>query len=195
MKTLLALGCSHTAGVGVAADQCYVNILAQQLGLRLENLAVPGGNHSQVQQNLCRYIKQHSADLIIAQWPHPYRMSVWHNNKMSLENINAASDVFHCMLRAGTENFIEPWINSIVVTNLLCQAKSIPVINILLETQDQYIHQRLAEFDIVLHQDDKLPGKTWFFDSAAQDGLHHSAACHARWAQRILEILNEPTSR
>lgn len=195
MKHVLALGCSHTAGVGINADQCYAKLVADCLGLELINLAQPGGNHQLLQASLTQHLQIQRPQQIILQWPNPFRITVWLNSQCRLENIHNSSDIFQAMMRAGERNFLEPWTQTIVVCNQLCRAWQIPVVNILLETVDQYIHRQLGKFDIVLHQDDKLPGRTWFFDSAASDGIHHSAQCHAKWAQRILEILNENTTR
>ena len=189
MNHLLALGCSHTAGVGVEADQCYANLVSQALGLTLVNHAVPGGNHITVQKNLVEHLQQHRPSQIIAQWPNIYRTTVWQQGRPCLLNSNIANNIYNQLLQAGPENFVEPWIQTIVVCNMLCKALEIPMLNILLEHADQYIHNELSRFDVVLHQDQKLPGQSWIFDSAGNDGLHHSAKCHALWAQRILTII------
>jgi hypothetical protein len=49
--------------------------------------------------------------------------------------------------------------------------------------------------NIRLHWDQKIPGKTWLFDSAASDNLHHSAVCHKQWAERLYGIFNENTTQ
>jgi hypothetical protein len=53
----------------------------------------------------------------------------------------------------------------------------------------------LAAENIILHVDQKLPAQTWLMDSAASDKLHHSAQCHKQWAERIMELLNDYTTR
>src|SRR5210317_1609952 len=42
-QSLVALGCSHTFGVGLSDNQVYCRLLADKLGCRLFNLGVPGG--------------------------------------------------------------------------------------------------------------------------------------------------------
>lgn len=195
MSHLLALGCSHTAGIGVKSSEIYVTLVAQHLNLQLINLAVPTGNHFEAQRNLIQHLYYSTPKLIIAQWPTPYRITSWKNNKKTLETATNPSNIFSAMLQSGQQNFLEPWLQTIITCNMLAKFRGIDVVNILLETADQYIHQRLEQFDIVLHQDDKLPGRTWFFDSAGSDGMHHSAHCHQSWAQRTLEILNENTTQ
>ena len=54
--------------------------------------------------------------------------------------------------------------------------------------------ERLEAHKIKLHIDEKLPGKTWLFDSSASDKLHHSSACHQQWSERLIGILNEFTA-
>jgi hypothetical protein len=54
-----------------------------------------------------------------------------------------------------------------------------------------YYRARLIKENIVLHIDEKLPGLSWIFDSAASDGLHHSATCHVAWKNRLLGLLDE----
>lgn len=46
-----------------------------------------------------------------------------------------------------------------------------------------------------LHTDQKLPGLTWLFDSAATDQLHHSAYCYKQWADRLIGLIDEITTR
>jgi hypothetical protein len=38
--------------------------------------------------------------------------------------------------------------------------------------------------------DEKLPGKTWLFDNAANDNMHHSARCHRAWADRLVGLID-----
>jgi hypothetical protein len=189
MSQLLALGCSHTAGVGISAEDCYATVVAKKLNMNLVNLGLPGGNCHTVQQSLIDHLNEQTPDLIIAQWPNPFRLSSWSQQQQRLETVGHSGPIFQAMLLAGEENFLRPWVQTIVVSNMLCQAKSIRMLNILLESVDQSIHNRLAEFGIRLHQDDKQPGRTWYFDSAGSDGVHHSANCHRLWAERILDLL------
>jgi len=61
----------------------------------------------------------------------------------------------------------------------------------MLESIDQPFLDRLAQNNIKLHIDEKLPGRTWFFDSAADDKSHHSPWCHQKWSERLIEIIDE----
>lgn len=192
---ILALGCSHTAGVAIQAHEIYVNVLAQKLNMSLVNLAVPGGNHIELASRLVDHLQNNIPNIIVAQWPNPVRTTMWYGNKKTLENISSGSSLFRDLLQASVNNFYEPWMQTIILCNLLCKAKGLTIINILLETVDQCIHQRLEKFNVQLHQDDKQPGRTWFFDSAASDQSHHSARCHQLWAERLLEIINASSPR
>lgn len=193
--TAIALGCSHTAGVGIETHDCYVSVLGQLLNTHIKNLGVPGGNFSHVQHALVTALKSpQPPNLVIAQWPNPIRLTVWHDKRASYENLNNASPAFKQLLRTGEKNFYQPWLDAIVVCNLLCQQAHVPIINIMIEDIEPQYHAALACENIVLHVDRKLPGQTWLMDSAASDNLHHSAHCHQQWANRLLGLLNEYTA-
>lgn len=195
-STGLALGCSHTAGVALTPADCYVSVLSRLLDCAILNRAVPGGNATHVQNNLVQALKStQPIGFVIAQWPNPFRRTVWHGARSSNENINNASAAFQQLLHAGPENFMQPWIDTIIVCNLLCSTAKIPCINIMIEDVAPEYHAQLANEHIQLHVDRKLPGETWLMDSAASDKLHHSAQCHKQWAERIFGLLNEHTPR
>jgi hypothetical protein len=193
--TAIALGCSHTAGVGVDPDQCYVSMLSQLLGSPVLNLGVPGGNAGDVQNLLVEQLQNQSPEFVIAQWPNPLRLTMWHNQTAQRENIHNASVAFNHLLKQSAENFYQPWLRAIVTCDLLCRQAGIPVIHILLEDLAPRYMSMLNSHGICLHTDQKIPGATWLFDSAASDNLHHSAWCHAQWAERLIGLLNELTSR
>ena len=185
----VALGCSHTAGTGLTPNENYVSILSQDLGLEIVNLGVPSGNHSQVQINLVKHLQNHRPKFVILQWPNPFRITTWSENVSKKETAQNGGPIYSAMIKSGDRNFLEPWFQSIVVSNQICLEAKIPTVNMLLENVDQEWHDRLRQYNIVLHVDEKLPGKTWLFDSAASDGLHHSTHCHRQWAQRLKQLL------
>lgn len=192
--TAIALGCSHTAGVGVDPADRFTAVLGQLLNQPIKNLAVPGGNASDVQTNLIAELKTQRPNFVIAQWPNPVRLTVWHEAAAHRENTNTASPAFDQLLKQSVENFYQPWILAIVTCDLLCQQIAVPIIHIMLEQLDSQHNQQLIAQGITLHQDQKQPGKTWLFDSAASDRLHHSAACHKQWAERLHGLTNAYTT-
>jgi hypothetical protein len=161
----------------------------------VSNLGVPSGNHTHVLMNIVEALKsnQHPA-FVIAQWPNPIRRTVWTNGVKQLQNIHNAGAAFALLLKSGQENFYEDWLQSIIVGNLLCKLANVPVVNIMLEDVEDCYHARLANENIMLHTDQKLPGLTWLFDSAATDHVHHSAYCHRQWADRLIGLIDEYTS-
>lgn len=192
----LALGCSHTAGIGVDPADCYVSVLSTMLGQPIVNKGVSGGNAAHIQQHLVQALKPTlRPDFVIAQWPNPIRRTIWYGETSRNENISTASAPFQQLLRASERNFLQPWMDTIIVCNLLCRTASVPIINIMIEDVAPEYHARLANERIQLHVDRKLPGETWLMDSAASDNLHHSAQCHKQWAERIFGLLNEHTKR
>lgn len=189
--TAIALGCSHTAGTGINSADCYVSVLSKSLGCCITNLGVPGGNSGDLVQCLVQQLKITTPKFVIAQWPNPFRLTVWAGTIAHRENIQNASTAFRQLLQSSQDNFYQPWIQNIVVANMLCKLAQVPCLNIMIEDVDDRYHMALMAQNIVLHVDRKSPRETWLMDSAASDGLHHSARCHKQWAERIMELLHE----
>lgn len=190
MKYALALGCSHTAGIGVLAKDCYVNLLSQHYNIPIDNLSVPGGNCHHVETRLVQQLATKIPDLIIAQWPNPFRMTVWNQGKSRNETPQNAGPLFRLTLSHGEENFYQPWIQTIVTCNALCKFAGVPIVNIMIEDIAQQYHAMLNQYSITLHTDQKLPGLTWLMDNNATDKMHHSAYCHAQWAERLIVLID-----
>lgn len=196
MTYAMAAGCSHTAGVGNNPNDCYVKYLENHYQFSILNHGVPGGGCNDVLLNIVDAVQRTPApDFIIAQWPNVFRRTAWINGLKKLQNINSHDESFDILLKNDVRNFSEPWLQSVIVGNLLCKQAGIIIINIMLETPDSVYLNRLAAANIQLHIDEKLPGRTWFFDSAADDKQHHSPWCHQRWAERLIGIIDEHTTR
>jgi len=196
MTYAIATGCSHTAGTGLEPSHCYVSLLQQHYEFLISNRGVPGGGATDVLIKIVDSIKAiDKPKFIVAQWPNPFRKHLWIDNKLNLQNINCCDESFRLLIKYSEANFYEPWIQSIVTANLLCQLAQVPLINIMLENIEQTWHARLQQENIHLHADEKLPGKTWLFDNRANDKIHHSVACHQQWAKRLIGIIDEHTSR
>jgi hypothetical protein len=191
--TALALGCSHTFGVGVDSSECYVSLLEKYYNTSIINTARPGGNAQQCLQQLVEHLRVSSPEFVIAQWPNPFRRTTWFGNRGLDENIHKASAVFNSLLAASSKNFMEPWLQCIYTADTLCKLSRTKVIHILFEDLEPEYTELIKKHNVVLHQDLKLPGQTWLFDSAGSDNLHHSATCHAQWAERLTGLLNETT--
>jgi hypothetical protein len=196
MTYAIAAGCSHTAGVGIELHNCYASYVSRHYNIPVLNLGVPAGNHAHVLMNIVETLKdEHRPAFVIAQWPNPIRRTVWTNGVDQLQNIHNAGPAFTLLLKSGEENFYEDWLQSIIVSNLLCKLAEVPIVNIMLEDIEDRYHVQLDNKHIKLHTDQKLPGLTWLFDSAATDQLHHSAYCHKQWADRLIGLIDEITTR
>ena len=190
----LALGCSHTAGVGVSATECYVSLLSTQCDCEIINTAVAGGNAENCLKQLVAQLRVRIPDFVIAQWPTPIRRTHWIGNKLQFENIQNGSAIFRSLLNAGIDNFTQPWLQCIITADTLCKLAGIKIVHIMLEDLDPEYVDVLNNNNITLHRDLKKPGQTWLFDSAGSDNLHHSPRCHAQWAERLIGLLNEHTT-
>ena len=188
---MLVAGCSHTAGVGIDINFGWAAVLSQQLDLDLVNLARSSACARYVADTLIDYLAQAKIlpRLVVVQWPNPYRSMKMINQHPRFYNVNAMDADFAQRLRLCPESFVSEWQQAVIDFNRRCQP---PLINICLESMDSDVAgpaQHLMDQGIKIHLDEKLPGLTWHFDSAATDGLHHSEQCHQKWADRILTLL------
>lgn len=195
MKHIISLGCSHTAGVGLDYNDCYVSVLERHYNLTINNLAIPGSNSAEAEKVLVKYLQTNQPDLVIAQWPNPFRRMHWYQEQQHNENINSCGATFKHLLKDSEKNFYRPWLQNIINATTMCRFAGVRIINILLENVDVRYHNELAQYQVKLHVDNKIPGETWLFDSAANDSMHHSAACHAQWANRLIGIIDEYPTR
>ena len=193
--TALAVGCSHTAGIGVEPTECYVQLLSTHYNIPIHNRAVPGGNADHCVWALTEVLENSQPEFVIAQWPNPIRRTVWHDQKATNENVNNASVAFRSLLAAGEKNFVLPWLQNIKTADTLCKLAGVPVVHILLEDLKAEYVDILHSQNITLHRDLKQPGQTWLFDSQGSDNLHHSARYHAAWTQRLIGLIDELTTR
>lgn len=192
-RYILACGCSHTAGVGLNAGEIYVDQLARDLGIMLFNTAKGGCCSKWVGHQLQTWLDSHydSPWLIIAQWPNPFRSwEIDEQGRDRFSNVNCQSPKFAQRLRNDPDSFWQEWMQAIELFNQGCDTT---VVNICLESKDfvASMADQLYKKNIVLHLDEKKPGTSWIFDSAAQDSIHHSAVCHRLWADRLHRIINE----
>ncbi len=195
MTYAMITGCSHTAGQGIGKEDCYVSRLEKHLGFAVINHGVSGGGCLDVLNKIVQVLQTVKLPkFIVAQWPNVFRKPCWINGRRQLQNINACEQSFKILLQHGEENFYEPWMQSIVVANLLCKLAEVPLINISFDQVDQEHVDKLRQQQIQLHIDEKQPGRTWLFDNGAQDNLHHSAQCHQQWTQRLIGIIDEHTT-
>ena len=188
---LLVSGCSHTYGVGIDSNHSWSNVLSQHLELDLVNLSKPGACAQYVCDTLKNWLDQNKTQpkLVIAQWPNPYRTMKIINHQTVFYTRNSMDEDFRQRLKHCPESFLREWQQSVESFNQYCKS---PLINVCFESFDSDIAAPVTELlqkDISVYIDEKTPGHTWFFDSAALDKLHHSEWCHQKWADRILTIV------
>lgn len=184
-------GCSLTEGHGLHLHQTWAKQLETQTNLKVFNLAKGGSCADFVSQILQNWVGSYKPNLIIAQWPNPYRTLGWNNGQAHF-NINSNHDkIYQTKIMYGIENFYQPWCSNIISLNHFCKFKSVPIVNICFETYDilSPALDILEQFEIDLHYDKKEEGQTWHFDSNALDGMHHSEWCNSKWTDRILTII------
>jgi hypothetical protein len=194
-RHFVTTGCSHTGAIGLDISQGYTAILAHELSMPGINLSRPGGNHQLCVHNITRWLRYSRPDFVIAQWPHPMRKLIWRNGSAAVLNVHADQDpLFDTMLRYGDENFYCEWIQSIITITALCETANIPCVHWSLDVIDPVYHGILRNNNIVLHNNDE-DSSIWSRDHKAKDQKHHSAKCHAQWAQKLKGLLNEHTTQ
>ena len=187
-------GCSHSTGVGIDVGQRYSSVLEQHIGVPARNISVPGGCATVVSVYLSRWLSTIGRPrFAVAQWPHVMRWPAWYSDSMYIENANDHQTVFPNLLRAGEANFWAEWMRSVLTTNILYQTAGVPLINIYLDELPRDYRDLMLTNNIRVY--DNVDNAVWNLDSSAADNMHHSAACHSQWASKILEIINETTTR
>ena len=204
-ESFMVMGCSHTVGVGVNKEDSYPMQLSKHYGIPVYNLAISNGNIDVCRLNFYKLIesqifgKFNFPKFLVMQWPNPIRKIIWkskqHELVGSLENINNGSTEFQQLIPIHEMQFYFDWMMAIRDINATCKALKLPVINIYLNQLNSQYRTILYERDITIHWDEKLPGKTWLFDSAASDNIHHSAWCHNQWTKRLIPLIDEATTR
>lgn len=192
----VVVGCSHSTGVGNARQDCYVSMLEEHYNIPAYNLAVGNGNSCINLLNLLAIGRFNlRPKFVVAQWPNPVRKIIWDHEHGHLMNINNGNETFHRLLKDSIMNYYLDWSIDVLSSSSMMGYRGIPMVNIFLEhpTEDfiNVIHSHIEK----IHIDEKIPGRTWLFDNAAGDGMHHSPGCHRQWANRLIPLIDEATSR
>lgn len=188
---MLVAGCSHTAGVGIDTNHSWASVLSRQLDLDLVNLARASACARYVADVLIDYLANAPVppELVVVQWPNPYRSMKFINQQPHFYNVNAMDEDFANRLKHCPASFIIEWQQAVLDLNRRCRPR---LINLCLESIDSDVAgpaQSLLDQGIRIHLDERLPGLTWHFDSSARDGQHHSEQCHQKWADRLLTLV------
>ena len=81
--SLIALGCSHTFGVGNRENEIWPTILSDRLKLKLYNLGVPGGAMSSCFRVLEQWIARIKPKMVVILEPHPSRREFTNNGEIT----------------------------------------------------------------------------------------------------------------
>jgi len=105
---MLVAGCSHTAGVGIDINFSWANVLSRQLKLDLTNLARGSACARYVADVLVDYLAEAPTqpDLVVVQWPNPYRSMKLIDHEPRFYNVNAMDEDFAQRLRLCPKSFI-----------------------------------------------------------------------------------------
>lgn len=190
---VLCCGCSLTEGHGLHYEQTWPYKFSENLNINLVNLAKGGSNSDFVAQNVYNWLKSdyRKPKLIVLQWPNPYRILSWNDNKFEFVMNSSNHNLQNFLVKHHDFNFWHNWSRNILWINNIID---IPVINFVLEDINfipNEIKNILEEHNIRMHYDEKLPEKSWHFDSNALDNSHHSDWCTSNWTNRLLTIYTD----
>jgi hypothetical protein len=180
----VALGCSHTAGLGVHLEDTYCHLLSTELNLPYLNFGFPGGAQNLVWTNATLLAKNSKQlpKFVILQWPEIERLTIFHEEGISLFLPNfhggdyakpADKKLYISMLKS--ENFL--YAQAIVYfqsTNLMLNSLGIKTINFTLSEMASEL------FDIHCF-------KGWGMDEslAARDLIHPGPIHHRQMLEFI----------
>lgn len=192
-KHVLVVGCSLSEGEGLHLDETWTNKVQEATNTQLVNLSKRGSGAEFACQNIVNWTSGRQPQLVIAQWPDPYRIMIWKDGKGQCITNHNPEYVFETVLKHADENFLITWIKCILEANQICRAKNIKIINLYFGSPDiipNMIQSVLTNHGIDLAMDLKQQDQTWHFDSSAHDLFHHSDWCNTQWAKRILTLID-----
>jgi hypothetical protein len=189
---ILVAGCSHSEGHGLHARDVWCHQVASSMGLDLVNLAKGSSGADFASQNIFNWMQTGKIPKVaIIQWPNPFRFMQWKNHDMMFVVSGTPTEVYQSRLKSDEFGFWAQWVHHIIFADKICQISGVPVLHVCFEEKKfvEHVLDILERNHIELFVDEKLPGATWHFDSQAADNFHHSAACHSKWADRVLTLL------
>ena len=163
-KSILVNGCSFTYGIGLSKEHGseemlsnrYSKLLADKLGLKEVNISAPGSCNMRIQRTTISHITHNTPDIAICMWSDPPRTEIFRPQEseyewLDLAQINPQSigkiksrehrnafEMYYTFIHS-TERGIMHTLNNMQAVTALCDAYSIPLINI--HYKDNFINK------------------------------------------------------
>lgn len=170
---ILALGCSHTQGVGLHQHQIWAEVLAAQLGKQVWNLGVGGGSLDTCFRLLEYWIEHLNVEAVLVLVPHVNRVEVVLNDaRVKSCGHWTTGDFMKDFYRYWLDHSDNSHINrrkNVLAMQSICNQYKIPIL---------FYYPEL-EFSA------GMSGKN------ARDLLHYGASLHLQLAHRIKNELTE----
>jgi len=137
-KRLLAIGCSHTEGIGVNDDETWPYYLSQLLDYSHINFGFTGRSNDYISRSILTFTEEIQPDLICIMYSYPERRE-YYTSENGIEPFHPTpwgwfakqdnSDYFTSKLKLSNDNedFINWYKNHLLITNFL-KNKKIPYI-------------------------------------------------------------------
>ncbi len=169
---ILVNGCSFTYGIGLSRDhgsdemlsKRYSNLLAERLETDVINISAPGSCNMRIQRTTIEHITNSSPDVAICMWSDPPRTEIFRPQEseydwLDMAQINPQSigriksrphktafEMYYTYIHS-TERGILNTLSNMQAVTALCDAYSIPLIN--LHYKDNFInkYKEVVEYD------------------------------------------------
>jgi hypothetical protein len=184
----LALGCSHTEGIGLALEESWPDRVAQTLNMDYLNHAKGGGGADLAYINSLLFLQNASVKpkFVVIQWPDLSRMMYKNLDDLRLCGINfpipdRATEFFNVMLRHDSHLFNTYW--AYQTTQILWKLAGVPVINWELNNfyrSELGIH---PDLEIICEDHDKIKSKM------ARDCAHYGPSFYQRASALIVDCI------
>lgn len=170
----IALGCSHTAGVGVAEYQSWPSLVSQRLGLACYNLAVGAGSMDTCMRLLYHYVDLLEPRMVMLLRPGWHRVEIFnHNRVLNLLPARLEFPEFQKIWYSNDINLRMNCVKNTLAIEHLCKSRNIPLV-----IKD-------AETDLLL---DQYRSNSF---TEARDLMHAGPQEHLQCAESFLESLNQ----
>lgn len=144
-KTLMAIGCSHTEGIGVDDNQTWPFYISKKLNHSHINFGFTGRSNDYISRCILTFTEYINPDLVCIMYTYPHRREYYTSNN-GIEPYHPSpwgwfeenTELFSCMNKLSNtyDDYINWYKNHLLITNFL-ENKKIPFIwnGIFLETE------------------------------------------------------------
>jgi hypothetical protein len=185
----LALGCSHTEGIGLSLDETWPYRVAKTLNMDYLNHAKGGGSADLAYINSLLFLQNSRVKpkFVVIQWPDLSRMIYKNLNDLILCGVSfpisdKANEFFNTMIQHDSHLFNTYW--AYKTTQTLWKLAGVPVINLSISTSFYQL-----DLNIQLDLSIELLAKEKRSVNRARDCLHYGPSFYERASALIVDCI------